>query len=445
MPIVTPKPAAPAPKPDVVEIAKPEYKGVVVDTEYTPSQNIITHVEGSKWTVSYYSQVLNDDNAPNGSQLTGEVIYRPHVLIRDLVIRVSSDLNSMVFDPASGESTVRGTATIFPSVKPNVGDRFLADIGDGREGIFLVVTAAPRSIFADTAYQIEYVLENYSTQERRGALNRSVVKVYFFVNDFLDYGQNPLVVEEDFRFIKTMNVKYHQVVEDYFRMFSSTEYKVLLVPGQPWPTYDHFLSKACSRVFDTRDAPELQYNRVLNVDDDENLRCQSVWDALLDCDRVALHYAFKRVGTVSTRSFARRPIFGGIYHSGINSIVYPKDPKLGVDYMQRDRTKPIDGSIVQPDARFDPPVGTIPDPADTVPDIHPVLVDDYYILSEAFYSKSDGQSKLELLLQDYLDKKELSLKTIHALAEKIPTWGVLERFYYVPLLLMMMKSAVRSI
>ena len=75
-----------------------------------------------------------------------------------------------------------------------------------------------------------------------------------------------------------------------------------------------------------------------------------------------------------------------------------------------------------------------------------VLVDDFYVLSEAFY-KNNGQalSVLEILIKDYLKSHTLNFNMLGALVARYHSWPALERFYYGPMVMLLLKTAVEGL
>ena len=90
MPVVDPiDQAEQIEQPPKVQIAAPQYRGVTVDTRYVPQSALLTHLEGSSWTVNYYSQVLGEDNAVEGQNVTREAIYQQYRLIKGFEFKVT--------------------------------------------------------------------------------------------------------------------------------------------------------------------------------------------------------------------------------------------------------------------------------------------------------------------------------------------------------------------
>ena len=80
------------------------------------------------------------------------------------------------------------------------------------------------------------------------------------------------------------------------------------------------------------------------------------------------------------------------------------------------------------------------------PLVHPVGVDDHYMLSKYFYTKAEyGQSQLELQTWNYLEHRSLDYRQLQNLCDDVKDWGVLERFYYIPILLFLLQAAIRGL
>lgn len=437
--------------PNPIKIAAPEYKGVTVDTRYTPINNLLVFVEGSSWEVAYFSQVLNSNNGLSGQQVTQDPVYQQYTLINELELKVTGPLNSNQ-DTTSGSMQTTGTATMYPFIIPNVGDMFLADIGDGREGVFRVTESTRKSILKETCYEVEYLLIEVATVNRVGDLRSKVIKTLQFVKDFLMHGQNPLVKDSDYEILKKLSNNYHDILDSYFKSFTSNEFKTLLVPGQTQVTYDHYLVKAVKAFFNTEDAPEIKSIRTLNCDEDEVLKATTIWDVIKNRDPKLLKHAVKHIGLVSNKTFHRNPVMDGIYFSGVREIVYPKDSELSVDYNPIHLRK-----VLSPGALIDSPSpitrledllaitelnnqfndGKLP--------IISVTNDDFYIFSQSFYENDTvHQSRLEVAVLDYLNKRTIRSDHLLALCETHHAWGGLERFYYIPILLVLIKAAARG-
>jgi hypothetical protein len=262
-------------------------------------------------------------------------------------------------------------------------------------------------------------------------------------------------VEEDYKNAQKIAEHYRELCGVYFRSFTSDEYRTLLLPAQVGPTYDHFLTKAVKSHFSTWDAPELRSLRTLNADGDNAMLSLTLWEVLSQKKPRLLKAAARKMGLVYARAFASPadPMMEGIYWSGLSYVVYPTDPTLNVNLEEVVVKKDVLSDVIT-----DSPsrITLLSDlvgqteldglPYDGAPLIHPVLIDDHYVFSKAFYEKAaTGQSKLELAVHDYLEGRAVSHKLLLALCDTYHAWGGLERFYYMPVVLLLLKASIRSL
>lgn len=446
--------APPDPKPATIEIAKPAYRGAVVDSTMIPAQSLLTNIEGMSWTVDYFSQVIDEDNQITGQSLDKEGLYQQYRRIKRLELKVTQSLQTTQ-DNAGKAMQVTGNANMYPFVIPNEGDMFIADIGDGRSGVFQITHSEQRSIFKDTCYFIEYVLVSDADRQRVGDLVEKTVQTLYFLRDFLIHGQNPLIQEEDWHDLNELANRYKDIVAMYFKMFHSNEYKTLLLPGQYEPTYDHFLMKAVMKFFTTWDTYLVRQNRILNCDDDDVMKSITLWDAIINRDPHLMKFVNKRAGLVPARLFEANAMLEGIHYSGIRRVVYPIDPELTIDFASLPAIKTADGTLQL--TPVSSRKGTLQDLLDpnvedglriygNAPMIKQVLCDDYYIFSKEFYGEyPDGQSKLELCVRDFLNGKAVDRKLLLHFCDTYHAWGGLERFYYVPIVLVLINASIRAI
>jgi hypothetical protein len=82
---------------------------------------------------------------------------------------------------------------------------------------------------------------------------------------------------------------------------------------------------------------------------------------------------------------------------------------------------------------------------EALPDIHPVNKGDFYVLSQAFYENQPLlQSKLEHLTLCALNGESMHKPTLLNLVQTAKRWNNLERFYYIPILFILIKTALRD-
>lgn len=460
MGILNPKATTPSKvQPTQPHAVAPTIHSAIVDTRYNPLATLLTHIEGASWIVDYYSQVLDSDDASSDLQPTLDAVYQQYRLIKKLELRVNSELTQ-----SQNETTrafdIGGSASMYPGVIPNDGDVFVADIGDGQLGVFTITKSEKKAIFKDACYQITYVMRSYMDAEAQRDLDGKVVLTSTFIKDQLNFGKSPVVINSELDQINRLRKGYSNLIAHYFGDFYNVEYNTLLLPDQQNATYDPFLTSNVLNTIDQKLNLALLKIKVLNVDRDTEFKRPSIWTCLLTMSDDLLPMCFHKAGVVGVIHFADRAEMNGVFYSGIENVIYPTDKTTlsVVDHACEPYIDPFVSGRVVPGAMRSLEVerlihttqlGAIPSTAvlgeDALPDIHLVTKDDYYVFSEAFYKDLPlTKSKLEKLTLETLRGEPVNKATLVGLIESAKFWGNLERFYYIPILLIVIQMALRD-
>lgn len=321
---------------------------------------------------------------------------------------------------------------------------FVADIGDGRLGIFRITEVEEKSIYKETTASVDYVLVAYAdhqlNNQRYLDLEAKVVQTKYFVKEFIDYHQNPYLTDYDYNVLKELTTHYDRLVDHYYRTFLSTQYKCFLVPNQPYLTYDPFLTKLMVQAFDSYTHPKAAYVKTFNVKEAVHYQTPTIWDAVYQRDPFLLLEATQRVILVPSSSFVREPLLEGIYFTGIETVVYPLNTTKTVDTR-------INCTITEQQqlAFFRSDDTKVLNHHNGLPIIKPANLGGYYVLSEDFYRNTNRLSLLEAQLKLYIESKPLDPSSLLTIAKDVLNWGSLERFYYLPLVLFMLHSVKRGL
>ena len=404
--------------------------------------------------MNYYAQVVGTENELSPQQLHQAPAYQQYTLIKDLEIRVTSALDRTQDQTTKNwEST--GTATVFAKIIPNLGDMFVADIGDGRLGLLTVTSSQKATYLKDSVYVINYKLVDFATPVRLADLEQKIVRTLIFRKEFLHYGQNPLVLAEDFDYLISFTDSYRELLGVYLHDFFSREHQTLLVPDQTYVSYDPFLTRSILNFLAVEDHPFLCKIKQPRVTGDTALEQYTLWDCLMRMDKDLLPVAMRRASLMDTLYFKNLPHLSGIYFTGISRIVYPVDERTDVD-AERAKLIPVSGEAYRAGERrynafqrlLDTPLQgfSYVAPEGQLPDIVPVTADDYYVFTERFYIPSEAglSSNLERLVMDAFSQKALDKALLRRLTQRALSWGNLERYYYTPILLALLKVATRT-
>lgn len=440
--------------PAPVRITEPEYRGITVDTRFTPSAALLTHVEGFNWTVNYYSQVVDVDKNLEGQQVNRRPKDQQYILIHKLDIKVQTPLSDEDQDQQDKTKRVTGSAVIPPdTIIPNEGDMFLADGGDGQEYVFQVTSSHQKSMFKQSVYEIEYQLIDYSTEERRYDFGMKTVKELYYHKDFRYHGQNGLLEEGEHNAVNEIQNLWGQINRRWWLEFFSREFATLIVPGQSAPVYDPYFARFCRAMSSTTDAPQIQKLRLLNgYEDDHFVQTVTILDVLKNQDRTLFPYVKEEMGYTSVKNFSRDPMLESIYHSGIPFTVYPHVTDLEFDFRYISRSQTLVANKLNAGASRSGRINQMLQDANLLglpygdsPLVHEIGDSPYYIFSEKFYAGEPGLSKIECAVKDYIEGKAIDPKLLVAFFKTCHAWGSVERFYLTPIILMLANSWMRRL
>lgn len=470
MPLVGTKPSDPLfPIDTPPQITKPEFRGIAIDTEVIPEAALLTHIQGSPYSVTYFSQIISEDSGLSGVGNGITTSFQQLRRIYDMVLMVTSELSySQAADTKDAAYT--GSATVYPFLIPNEGDHFIGELGNGKRGIFEITSTRRLSVYKQACHDVDFKLVRDATETAVLELEQKTIQTFYYDKSFLDHGQNPLLFEEEYHLVNTLRHRYVALVKRYIGMFFSREYSTLLVGGQSETTYDPKMVRFLQHMLSVYEAPEMAYIRSLNTDCDPGIDSTSFWDALIQRNASVVPQAYTRVGVISALTFSANPSLESIRYSGINRVVYPVDILTSVDmshtYQPRNPTAQLDSidhSMVMENSEFKP-IGTLDieflideqpltgfdnddviHPASKVL-YHPIDPDGFYVLSGYFYRNSqtdiERQSQLESQIYNFLNNRAIDIQVVYKLVNSIDDMKPLEQFYLTPLILLLIRQRI---
>lgn len=434
--------------PEATQAVPSPYAGITQENAYDSKISLLRYVEGASWTVNYYRQVIathNDLRAPDKGQ---DGVYQNYEEIIGLEIKVSSPLSQGSQDQDTGLMNVEGSGLIYPQLIPNVGDVFIADSGDGRDALFLVTSVNRSSFRKDSVFQIDYILKYYIDPNGTTLkdLKNKTVQTFFFEKDMLLNNKTPLLIEDEYKFMKEATISYFEMVNYYFNTFYDKEFSTLIVPGQSdKAVYDPFVTDFILRITNTNESMNIRRVKLLITLDDEYLNQPQLYSILLNRSIHLLDQANQQMGLTSPLYFAPDSHLRGIRYTYISDLIYPINPDTTMNQKTDLSPKPINATtLIQTQSAKNIysisnelyVEGTL-----SIPYIYPVLEDEYYVFTENFYKNLDQKSILESLTRDYLKQKAIDVKRMWPLLKRWHQFNRLEQFYYLPILILLTKAA----
>lgn len=444
---------------ETVKVQPKAYRGVTVDTKMVPLDILTTYISGQAWDVDYYSQILGSSDAVANLQDDLPAVYQQYKLIRGLELKVSDPI-SETQDSGTKDMSLTGGAKVYPFIIPNVGDVFIADIGDGREAVMTVTSTKRLSHYESSPYEIEYTVTRFMSADFKAMLDNKVSETVFFKKDFMVNGLEPLLHGEDVDVINKLTGHYNRLMSIYFNDFYSRTYKSLLVPNQAEVTYDPFLVKFIKTILSTDEHPMIRNITEFNVSEDQSMYEFTLWNCLAALDYSMLPMCVHEAGIVDVNNFFSMPVYNSIYYSGVKRVVYPEMSQTNVDAGYKRQDDPALERVKKGRARFqemnrlintdlsmDPTYGIYEAPETQSPAIRRVTHDNYYVLSKDFYENQGDVilSKLEVLTLAALKGEAIDIRMLEQLCDGAKYWDNVERFYYFPILFVLLRVYPRRI
>lgn len=446
-------------KPDVVttteknepRIEPKTYKGIIYDDKFMPVKALTAYIEGSPWTVNFYSAIVSKHNDLRDLDIAQPDILQQYQKIIDYEIRVTTPLTSS-YDNTTGITSVTGSGNVYSTIMPNIVDYFITDTNDNRLAIFKINSVDRRTFNDASIFQIDYILVGFITegstyQQMFDDLEAKSVKKFYFSKERLIDGLQPLVKEAEYQDILNLKTSYFDLVNYYFNNFFNLETKTFILPGQEYKIYDPYLVSYVLKIVNVEDNINIMKVRELVNDDDKYLSQNNFWTCLLNKDKVGLNYCNKEMGLLSKHWFNKNTYIKGLMYSYIDYIVYPVSVDSSLNKITETNNKVVseDANIIETQIRNSSLSNTFNINNNNYDIIKPVLEDDFYVLSEAFYENTNEQSILEICVKDYFNNVSLNLEMVKELVSKYQHWSRLEQFYYGPILLVLIREANKGL
>lgn len=423
------------------------YESQVVDTKRDGYDAIATYLAGSKLACDWYKQLLGRDAQASSFQADLPFAYGQYHLIRGFELVVTSPLQIQQNQGDQRGFSCTGSALVYSILTPNMGDVFIADIGNGENAIFQITQSTRATIHEESATSIDFRASFKLNEERAHALNSRVSRRSIFNRENFRNGLKAILSEPEVDVLRRLNKAYSRLVNLYFRDFYNEQFKTLLLPDQALPTYDPYLANYVKAIVDPHSHPRAAEFTLLGMGGDPLNDQQSIFDMILNRDPELLYSCAHRMGVADICEYRSRPLFNGIYFSGVRQVVTPKDPSWNTDspgYQGHFANDIADAGYREDSVQANLPnldlTGPADKPAERV-ETYPVTVDDYYVLSKRFYDGQEGMSVLEQQLHDRLNDLSVDLGELAVLADNAHKWRNLERFYYIPIVLTLIKLA----
>lgn len=434
-------------------VSKEPFQGPVVDTRKTQYSTLSTFYQGQKWAVDYYRQVNGRDSTVQSFSKDTPVTYGTYRLIRGFELVVESAItNDQNSSEANGFDST-GSGIVYHCVVPQNGDVFIADFGNGRNVLFAIYNPKKLGVYEESPHRVEWKAVEFVDDALFKRLESSLTDTLYFDRENFRNNLKCLLNKGEVDSIRRLNNAWRRLINLYFKDFFSDDFSTFVMPGQyqqgVWvPTYDPNLVKYLRKTLSVEQHPAVHKMIELDCSGDPSSDQLSLFDMLAKRDWELLYSCSHHFNAQPVDCYRSYPKLHSVYFSGIRRVVSARDISFTVNHPRG----VMPGSVLEimkagperPEMRAILPQlvkgGTEPAPS-YGRFIKRVLCDDYYVFSKEFYTGDGEVSMLERMVQHRMKGEAIDLVDLAELADYAPRFDNLERFYYIPIILTLIKLA----
>ena len=425
-PSTEPKPNPPVEEPIVTRAEEStrhltlnrDYRDSLVDSRYFDFKHLLTHVEGSSWTVRYFRQVLRGDEAIDALDQGGLDVTQSYERFDTLEIKVTSALSpSQSAD--TQEFSLSGSGVIYVDITPHAGDMFLADVGDGKIALFTIDEVIQKAIIRDTVYEVNYRAVEIASDAVIEELDRKTVRTFKHMRKRSINGHSAVLTTDNVDLAYKLEDAYKELLTAYSKEFIDKAENTIVFDN----TYDYWLAKYYNSMV-SNDLPHAKID-VLHVEFYDDEPC-TVLEHLTD-RYTPIHSVKKVMRKAKTFEMDSGVVNRGVLLSDYTELWIPADIKT---YVHKDK------------------LGVNEVPYAEQPEVteHFGTVDNTvsYIFSPEFYSGNYAnyfEREVVKLTKDH----KLDHITVYNLFELYLTLETKERFYYGPVLAQLLYQSYEEI
>lgn len=216
----------------------------------TVIDNLKAFISGAPIKVQWYHQMRSDIG---DSSLTTTISFMSNsvntslMLIKDMELMLTADME-YVFDEETSQSSITGTAALYPGFTPAIGDVFLYRITQGDIGIFKVSNNPKRlSIRNNTSYTIDFSLVKMLTDEDINALEERLRETMYFDKQRFLHTDGGLMTEQEVVDLAYLEKKVTYLESMYAANYYNKGLNTLMQSEDVFDPYvTHFFKRAIS-------------------------------------------------------------------------------------------------------------------------------------------------------------------------------------------------------
>ncbi|MGL5397278.1 MAG: hypothetical protein ACRDBQ_18675 [Shewanella sp.] len=399
----------------------------VIDLERVPLTHLLQYVQGSKWNIRAYYRRLSGKNDPlQQFDPAIDTAIQSFDKIVNMEFRVTSPL-SRAQDTRTKTFSLTGSSTLATTVPANEYDVFEVDLGDNRIGLFTVKESERLSDKKISTYAISYTMLYEVTPEIRRVLDACTVRTYHYVPDRMWYGADPLLTPKEYASFVSIGDHIDAIDRTYLKRFYNTDARTIVHPDtESGYCYDVFLARFINNLGLRLPGRDLH---IYPHPPRELSDIVTVWDCIKEQDSLYLEETNMVNRTYGSRTFRTAQSSNTVAWSKI------KYTRYFTKYV-REQAETV-GAWPQPIA-FEPTMVKLDRLDVELPEFLPVALEDTYVFSESFYG-GGFESVLEYVLQEYLNRRAVSVDTVIELSTSVRKLPPQEQLYFTPIVYVLLR------
>lgn len=411
-------------------------------------------ISGSVWTVDYYNQQVDNDDAL--TPLDGYVspVFQNYVHISNMPIVQENDITISI-NELDGSVDGTGQGRLINLFRPFVGDVIIGPYGT-KTYLWKITSVIPTNIGDGYGYDIQYTLMSEvsdTNQDYNSLLDKVLTDLVFDIN-------NGLMTQEDVDNIADLNPFLTGSLKRYMDLVAKNGDLMLSANGQK--VYDPAMTSFVKSIIPSICA-NLQINQIPMTSTSNG---PNVLDGLLNRDEALVSAICRRrcltsVSNITTYSSnALYALAQTDYVVGSEYDIFPdtsRDLGCGDPFPPEDLVDGLDPNCMPLDA---PCCGCSLDPLNDVNSNYgrTIEIDDgvttiikdpvayeTYIFSPAYYDGIVAEmSYFERLVYKYMHNEEISVADLLPVWKDVLHWCSHSWFYYMPILTLLSKYALEK-
>ena len=211
---VSPLGHAVPPPSETPKIYTERYRHSIVDSSHQPETSLLTMVQGVPRRTFFYNPFKNGDEETMPFGPDNAPTYQSYSFYENLIIK-QEGAGAFNFDVEKAVSSQDFTGFLAADFVPIRNACFVADIGDGNAGLFMV-TEQPeiRNITANKVYYLTYKLVSILTKEWNDMLVSRVVESFVYSKDSALRGGTSVITKGEYRDAEQI-AKWQETLSSY--------------------------------------------------------------------------------------------------------------------------------------------------------------------------------------------------------------------------------------